>query len=478
MSEIPVRPNCPNCVKLQKRVEELEARVVELETLGVESKATIDELTARLNQNSSNSSKPPSSDAPWRKSASTKPPTGRKPGGQPGHPGHYRERLPPERITRTINYMPDTCERCNAPLPKEPAPNDPPATWHQIAELPPLAAEVTEYQGHARTCLYCGHRTRTEIPPEIQAHTIGPNLAAALSYLSGRCHDSKRNVQEIAETLFGVPVSLGTIARLEQEMSAALEEPHAQALSAVRCAPVKNVDETGWAQGGKLCWLWTAATLTAVVFQIYSKRSKDGLKALLGEIVGIICSDRLGAYAHLPLHLRQICWAHLKRDFQKLLELGAGTRAIGRAGLKTVKEIFGIWKDFKDGRIGRATLQARLQPARIRFHKALRRGSKGADKKTKRFCRRLLKVYDALWTFAKEEGVEPTNNHAERMVRPAVLWRKSSFGNRSAAGCRFTERIMTTVQTLRLQNRPVLDYLRSALIAHRTGIQIPALLAA
>lgn len=471
MSEIPAQPNCPNCAKLQKRVEELEALVLKLS-------AKIDELTARLNQNSSNSSKPPSSDAPWRKPGSDRPSTGRKPGGQAGHPGHCRVRLPHQRVTRTVNYVPDTCEGCHAPLPKEAGPSDPPPTWHQVAELPAQAAEVTEHLGHARTCRCCGRRTRAQIPPEIQAHTIGPNLAATLSYLSGRCHDSKRNVEEIAETIFGVPISLGTVTKLEQEMSAALEQPHAQALAAVRCAPVKNVDETGWSQAGKLCWLWTAATLTVVVFQIHSKRGKDGLKALLDQIAGIICSDRWGAYAHLPLQMRQICWAHLKRDFQKLFELGEGTKPIGRAGRKAVKKVFAIWKDFKDGRIDRATLQTRLQPVRSAFHKALRRGSTGEDKKTKRFCRRLLKVYDALWTFAEVEAVEPTNNHAERMVRPAVLWRKGSFGNHSAAGCRFTERIMTTVQTLRLQNRPVLDYLRCALMAHRNGDQTPALLAA
>ncbi len=470
MREAPVQPSCPNCAKLQKRVAELEALVLKLQ-------AKIEELTARLNQNSSNSSKPPSSDAPWRK-----PPrqdsTGRKPGGQPGHPGHCRVRLPPERLTRVVRYVPEVCEECQARLPKQARPHDPPPTWHQVAELPPLVAEIIEYQGHARTCPCCGHRTRAEIPSEIKAHAVGPNLAATLSYLSGRCHDSKRNVQEIAETVFGVPLSLGTVAKLEQEMSAALAAPHAEARAAVRAAPSKNTDETGWAQGGKLCWLWLAATLTVVVFQIHARRGKDGLKALLGEFVGILCSDRWGAYGPWPLPQRQLCWAHLKRDFQKLLELGAATPGIGRAGQQAVPRVFAVWKDFKDGRIDRAALQARLQPVRLRFQRSLQRGSQAADKKTRRFCRRLLKVYPALWTFAAVEGLEPTNNHAERMVRPAVLWRKSSFGNHSAAGCRFTERILTAVHTLRLQKRPVLDYLHRALTAHRAGAQAPALLAA
>ena len=463
-------PTCSECAKLQRRLAQLEALVAE-------QHAQIEALTARLNQNSSNSSKPPSSDVPWRKPPA-KTPTGRKPGAQDGHPGHCRVRLPPERLKQVVVYVPEVCEACQAPLPKTPGPHDPPPSWHQIAELPALLAEITEYQGHARTCPCCGRRTRAEIPPHIQAHTVGPNLAATLSYLSGRCHDSKRNVQEIAETVFAVPLSLGTVVKLEQEMSAALEEPHTQALAAVRVAAFKNVDETGWAKGGKLCWLWVAATVTVVVFQIHAKRGKDGLKALLGKCCGIIGSDRWGAYAQLPLHERQICWAHLKRDFQKLIDLGVATQALGRTGRKVAQEIFGVWKDFKDGRIDRATLQTQLQPIRFRFHKTLRRGSQGVDKKTKRFCRRLLKVYDALWTFAAVEGVEPTNNHAERMVRPAVLWRKSSFGNHSGAGCRFTERILTTVQTLRLQKRPVLDFLRRALAAHRARTQAPTLLTA
>ncbi|MCZ7643866.1 MAG: IS66 family transposase [Planctomycetota bacterium] len=464
MRELKPNPACPNCAVLLARIEELEAK--------------LERLSERLNQNSSNSSKPPSSDAPWQKPPAAKKPSGRKPGGQPGHPGHHRVRLPPERVTHVVHYVPHVCAECQAPLSKRPGPHDPPPTWHQVAELPPQPAEITEYQGHARTCPCCGCRTRAEIPPEIQAHALGPNLAAALSYLSGRGHASKRNVQELAETVFGVPLSLGTVIKLEHEMSGALEGPHAQALAAVRGAAFKNVDETGWAKGGKLCWLWVAATRSVAAFQIHAHRGKDGLKALLGACCGILGSDRWGAYAHLPPRQRQICWAHLKRDFQKLIDLGSATQPLGRAGRKTARAVFAAWKDFKDRRCDRAALHGRLQRLSLRFQRPLRLGSSGADPKTKRFCRRVLKVYDALWTFAAVEGIEPTNNHAERMLRPAVLWRKGSFGNHSTAGCRFTERILTTVQTLRLQKRPILDYLRRALAAHRTGAKAPAFLAA
>jgi transposase len=438
--------------------------------------ARLAELEAQVKTHSGNSSKPPSSDPPWQ-ARQKKKRKGKKPGGQPGHPGVSRSRLPPERVNKVVTYLPSACEHCQTPLSPTPAPNDPPPSWHQVSELPVQVAEVTEHQGHARTCSCCGTVTRAEIPPDIRARAIGPRMAAALSFLSGHAHCGKRTVQEIAETVFDTPVSLGTIANLEQEMSAALEAPHAEALAAVRAAPVKNVDETGWSKQGKLCWLWLAATLTVVVFKIHAKRGKSGLKTLLGRTVfGIVGSDRWGAYADLLE--RQICWAHLKRDFQKLFDLGGDTKPIGRAGRRAVKEVFALWHEFKAGRLDRATLKTRMDLVKFRLLRALQRGRDGPDKKTKRFCNRLLKVYDALWTFVTKEGVEPTNNHAERMVRPAVLWRKNSFGCHSAGGCRFAERILTTVQTLRCQNRPVLDYLHRALSAHRADQPIPALVAA
>lgn len=455
-------PPCPNCARLEKKLADMEARIADLE--------------ARLKAHSGNSSKPPSSDPPWQKRTAKKS-AGNKPGGQPGHPGVARSRLPPERVNHVVTYVPSACSHCQAALSPTPAPNDLPPSWHQVVELPVQVAEVTEHQGHARTCSCCGTVTRAEIPANIRASATGSRMAAALSFLSGHAHCSKRTVQEIAETLFDATVSLGTIANLEQEMSAALKAPHAEALAAVRAAPVKNVDETGWAKQGKLCWLWLAATLTVAVFKIHSKRGKIGLKSLLGRAVrGIVGSDRWSAYT--DLQRRQICWAHLKRDFQKLFDLGGATKPIGQAGRRAVKDAFALWHDFKAGRLDRAALKTRMEPVKIRLQRALQQGRDGPDKKTQRFCKRLLKVYDALWTFVVEEGVEPTNNHAERMVRPAVLWRKICFGCHSAAGCLFAERILTTAQTLRLQDRPVLDYLHRAIAAHRTGQPIPALVAA
>jgi transposase len=463
---------CPECVTLRALLETALQRIAELE-------AEVRDLRGQLARNSSNSSTPPSADPPGAPKPVVKLPTGRKPGGQPGHTGHHRQRLPAERVHHVIRHVPTTCLRCHSPLPDEPASHDPEPQWHQVAELPEIAAVVTEHQGHSRTCPECGLLNGAEIPPAVRAHVIGPRLAAVMSYFCGRHHNGKRGVQEIVETVFQVPVSLGTVVTLEQEMSAALASAHAEAGQAVREAPVKNVDETGWKQAGQRRWLWGAATATVAFFVIHARRGWEGLQALLGATIqGIVGSDRWSAYHKLALHLRQLCWAHLKRDFQKCVDRGGAAVAIGQAGLKAVADVFRLWWDFRQRQISRAELQTALEPIIQNLQAVLERGRDCADAKAATFCTNVLALYPALWLFATVEGVEPTNNHIERLLRPGVLWRKNAFGNHSEAGCRFTERMLTVVQTLRLQKRQVVDYLHQALVAHRSGQPAPKLLMA
>jgi transposase len=344
-------------------------------------------------------------------------------------------------------------------------------------ELPPLTVEVTEYQAHGRTCPGCGHLTQATIPAEIRAHSVGPRLTATLSYFSG-CHGvSKRGVEEISENVFGAPVALGTVANLEQEVSAALEPSHREALEAVRQAEVKYADETSWKLWGKLCWLWAAATAGVAVFVIHAKRSALGLAAILGEsIEGIVHSDRWHVYLQVPEERRQLCWAHLKRDFQKIVECGGLSAFVGRRGLRIVKDLFAAWHAFAAGTITRGRLQELIAPLERRFSKTLVEGGLGDDARVAKFCENLLNLESALWTFARVEGVEPTNNFMERLVRLAVLWRRRSFGCNSVAGCRFVERILTVVQTCRLRERNVLEYLTDAVKAHRSGREYAKLL--
>jgi transposase len=472
MSDVATPPvaSCPECVHLRTLLDAALHRIAELE-------AEVRDLRGQLTRNSSNSSTPPSADPPGAPKPVVKRPTGRLPGGQPGHPGHHRQRLPAERVNHVIRYVPTTCLRCHSPLPDEPAPHDPEPQWHQVAELPKIAAVVTEHQGHSRTCPKCGLLNSAEIPPAVRAHVLGPRLTAVMSYFSGRHHNGKRGVQEIVETVFQVPVSLGTVAALEQEMSAALAPAHTEAGQAVREAPAKNVDETGWKQAGQKRWLWGAATATVAFFVIHARRNWEGLYALLGATIhGIVGSDRWSVYNKVALHLRQLCWAHLKRDFQKCVDRGGSAVAIGQAGLKAVEDVFRLWWDFRQRQGSRAELHTGLEPVIQELQEALEQGRTCADPKVATFCTNVLALYPALWLFATVEGVEPTNNHIERLLRPGVLWRKNAFGNHSEAGCRFAERILTVVQTLRLQKRQVVDYLHQALVAHRSGQPAPKLL--
>src|SRR5262245_30794627 len=466
-------PTCPGCRERDARIATLERRVADLE-------ATVRDLLTRLGTHAGNSSLPPSANPLAAPKPVVKKKSKRRRGAQPGHPPRLRALLPPERVHEVQTFVPHQCEHCQAALPTQPGPSDPEPTRFQTIELPPVVAVITEYQGQARTCPDCGAVTRAAIPREILAHSVGPRLTATLSYLAG-CHGvSKRGVEEIAAAVFDAPVALGTVSNLEREVSAALAAPHQEALTAVQQAAVKNADETSWKLQGRLCWLWAAATSGVVAFVVHAKRGAVGLTALLGvEIHGILCSDRWGVYNRVPASRRQVCWAHLKRDFQKIVDRGGPSAFVGREGRKIVKQVFAAWHAFRDGAGTRAQLEADLAPVMNRLNRVLLKGAiLGEDPTVAAFCEHVLALEPALWTFARHEGVEPTNNAIERLLRRAVLWRRRSFGCASEAGCRFVERILTVVQTRRLQGQNVLDYLHDALCAHRAGQPCPKLLPA
>ncbi len=465
-------PICPGCRERDALIATLLERLAALEE-------RVRDLESRLGQNARNSSLPPSANPPDAPKPVVKAASGRRPGGQPGHPAHLRRRLPPDRLAEVVPFVPRQCEHCRTPLPGRPGPHDPEPTWHQVGELPATAARVTEYQGHFRTCPGCGALNHAPIPAGLKAHSVGPRRAATLAYLAGCHHVSKRGLEEIAEAVFELPLALGTVSHLEGQMSAALAAAHAEALAAARQAPVKHVDETGWKRAGRLCWLWVAATQSVAAFLIHARRGWDGLRALLGEsAAGIVTSDRWSAYNRYGPRRRQVCWAHLKRDFQKLVDRGGAASRLGLDGLAVERQVFAAWHLFRGGGCDRDGLLQRLDPAARQLERLLERGSGCADSKAATFCDNVRALLPAVWQFAVTEGVEPTNNHAERLLRRGVLWRKNAFGCHSEAGCRFVERLLTAVQTCRLRGRPVLRYLHEALRAHRNGLPAPSLLAA
>ncbi len=463
---------CPGCQERDERIAALEREVAQL-------RAAVQDLTARLGTNATNSGTPPSANPPGAPKPVTKKRTGKKPGGQHGHPARLKRRLPPERLHKIIPFVPARCDRCHEPLPPQQGPDDPEPSWHQVAELPKVVAQVTEYQGHYRTCPCCGQLNHAPIPQDLKAHSIGPRLAATLGYLAGSHRVSQRGLEEITEDVFDVPVSVGTVANLQTQLSEALAPAHTEALQVVHAAAAKNVDETSWKLAGKLCWLWVAATGTVAAFLIHAHRGWDALVALLGEeIQGFIGSDRWSAYGRLSPYCRQICWAHLKRDFQKLVDRGGAAARLGKKLQRVAEQVFVAWHLFRGGGCDRRALQERLDGPARELERLLRGGRRCADAKAATFCGNVLELLPAVWRFVVSAGVEPTNNHAERMLRRGVLWRKNAFGCHSEAGCRFVERMLTVVQTRRLQGQSVLGYLYEALVAHRKGLPAPSLLPA
>jgi transposase len=348
-----------------------------------------------------------------------------------------------------------------------------------VVELLPLAVQVTEYQMVARRCTNCGKRTRADLPAGVPQRPFGPRLTAVIALLSGRYRLSRREARQLLQDLWQVRLSLGAVVRQEQAQSAALAPVVEEARAAVQQAAEVNMDETGWREEQRRAWLWTAVTGALTVFLINRSRGGAVVEAPLGSaFTGVVGSDRWSAYSRFSAEQRALCQAHLKRDFQALVDRGGEAAPIGRWGLAEIERLFAMWQRFRAGECDRQALQRRLVPLRARFGRLLRRGHENLDRKAAALCRELTKWWPALWTFARVEGVEPTNNVAERALRPAVLWRKGSFGSDSEAGSRFAERLLTIGVTCRQQGRRLLDFLMGAMEAKLQGHPPPSLLSA
>ena len=278
------------------------------------------------------------------------------------------------------------------------------------------------------------------------------------------------------DALFHTDLALGSVSAIEQNVSAALSQPVEEARTYVRQQPVVNADETSWRQGKQKLWLWIGTTPLVTVF-LLATRGAEGAQQLLGRAFqGIVGSDRWSGYNWLPVLQRQLCWAHLKRDFQAFVDRGGESARLGEALLKQVKTMFELWHKLREGALSRTQFQECMAPVREEVGALLRQGQELAHDKTRRTCKRILKLESALWTFVWVEGVEPTNNWAERLLRRAVLWRRRSFGTQSETGSLFVVRVLTAVTTLRQQKRDVLDYLTEACAAAMRGDTPPSLL--
>ncbi len=439
----------------EQKLAALEAKDAEIESLKTEVAA----LRERLGQNSSNSSRPPSSDPPPASRPSRREPSGKKQGAQAGHQGMGRKLQPVEEVDHLVEVRPARCRKCGRRLQGD----DPHPARHQVTEIPSAQAEVTEYRRHALGCAAWGTKTEAEWGAEVPAGSFGARLQATVAYLTGRLALSHRDASEALSVLHGVEISTGSVSAMQRQVSGALAAPVETARECVRHQAVNHVAETGWREQSKLSWLWVNATPLVSVFRVAAKRDAATAREVIGRAkTSIITTDRYLGYSWLATQRRQVCWAHLKRDFQAMAERSGESQEIGEALLAQTKEVFRLWHEVKNGDLSRRKFRRLIAAIEQRVTELLDAGSDCRSSKTRGTCRQIRTVEAALWTFVRVRGVEPTNNAAERALRRAVLWRRKSFGTQSAAGSRFVERILTVVTTLRQQGRDVLGYLTAA----------------
>src|SRR5262245_324936 len=431
---------------VQAYIRHLEARLAHLE--------------ARLGQTSANSSKPPSSDPPNAKPAPPKTPSGRRKGGQPGHPKRTRPDLPPDTV---VELRPEVCGQCRHPLTGA----DPEPLRHQVVEVPPIRPHVTEYRRHRLACPRCGRVNCPALPADARGG-YGPRVQAVCALLAGAYRVGKRGVARLCRDLFGVPVSPAAVCDLQRKTAAALESVVRDAHTYATGKPA-NVDETGWREGRTRGWLWVAVTARVTVFLVRLSRARKVLGELITGPPGVLTTDRYSAYDHLPVNQRQVCWAHLRRDFQAMIDRRNDGAVVGEDLLTYADILLDQWKRVRDGTLTRRGFrQSYLGWLRTGIRSFLERGIECGCDTTAGACRELLAIEPALYTFAVAEGVEPTNNAAERALRHAVCWRKTSYGTDAPAGSRFVERVLTVVTSCRQQGRDALDFLAGCARATRS----------
>lgn len=464
--------------RLEAQVERLLEVVAEKDRVIGRLEARVAELEAELGRNSSNSGKPPSSDAPADRAA--RPPregSGKKQGGQPGHKGSRRALVPQEQVAKNHDVFPKTCVGCQSRLGRTSVGVP---ERHQTTELPKIELHTEQWSLHTCVCGKCGRLTKATLPEDAPKTAFGPNLTAAIVLLVGGFRLSRRNVKQLVMDLLGLHISLGAISKIEGRVTAALKPVHHEVTTAVKNATAKNLDATGWRNAGESRSLWVFASSLATAFFVACDASKDTLAKLVGKAKGILMSDRGGQFGLWAMPQRQICWAHLLRKF---VEYSQSTQpqaaALGEHLLVYARVMLSAWHEVRDGTRTRAQFQSEVVPrAGEVICQLLERGVALDCPRVSGSCADILRHKAALFTFAFHEGVEPTNNHAEQQVRAFVMWRKTSLGSQSARGDRFAERIMTVLHTCRKQGRHTLSFLRNVIAADMAGAVTPKLMRA
>jgi transposase len=447
-------------------------------------------LEAQARQDSRTSSKPPSSDPPKTraqrraearakaKELMRREGEQRQAGGQPGHRGSGRELRPEDQVDEIVDHYPGACGGCGREFLAEERQPKRRFGRHQVCELPPISVIVTEHRTHRLRCPGCRSRTTARLPDAIGACAFGPKLQAAVVVLTARHRVSRRGICELARDLFGARLSAGAVDAICQRASDALAGPHLHLQDWVLDQGLVHVDETGWRTSGEGRALWTATTPRAAFFQIAEHCNRQQFDALVGtSYAGIVVSDRWNGFAHLDPNRRQVCWSHIQRDFRRHADGLGEQKTFGEHGSELSGQVFSAWRSYQHNHNDRARLKAEIAPIQTELWQLLQDASPKSRRTRwhRRFANNLLKVWPALWTFTTIDGVEPTNNPAERALRGPVIHRKLSLGTQSKTGERFAERALSAAATCRLQGRSLFTYLSDLIAAHNRGDPFPAL---
>jgi transposase len=454
-------------------------RIAELERKVEEQAAQIELLTAqvaRLLRNSSNSSKPPSSDI-------VKPPKPPAPsggkrhiGGQPGHPRHERQPFTADQIDRVEKHRLDECPNCGGRVKLSAVP---PRVIQQI-ELVPRPIEIVEHQVGSYRCVRCGKVHAASFPVEVEAGGLfGPALTSLVAYLKGVCHASFSTVRRFIRDVLKITVSRGQVVKLINKATAAMDGAYEQLRTILPDAEQLNVDETGHKEQGKAWWTWCFRNELYTLFKIDRSRGSEVLVAMLGaEFDGVLGCDYFSAYRKYMGDFDitvQFCLAHLIRDVKFLTTLpDAVTRNYGMRVLEGLRKLFHVIH--RRERMDPAQFQRALEQARDELISVGKHAPQRSE--AQNMADRFRKHGEAYFQFITTPGVHPTNNLVEQAIRFVVIDRLVTQGTRSARGRRWCERIWTAIATCTQQGRSVFDYLSQSITASFSGRPAPSLLPA
>lgn len=480
-----IRRQAEQIAEQKQQIADAEKQIADAQKQIADAEKQITDLERQLalrKQNSTNSSKPPSSDGlagePRERGRRKK--SRRKVGAQPGHRGAHRPLLPITKVDGIRPLLPEQCQHCHHALPTqiEQVQTTGKPRRHQVTELPPIQAHTIEYQCHRVICPECGESTRATLPEQAKGH-LGPQPTALIAYLTVVCRMPRRVVETALGQVLGIDISLGSTQKCWEEASQAVAAPCQELEKQLKDEPVPNVDGTGWRTNGAKRFLWAFVAARYVVYTVAATRGSDVLTGLLGAVFqGILCSDRFSAYLKYHSGKAQFCWAHLKRNLPGIVDYtkSSAVECFCRDALARHARLFRLWHKFRGGQIDRSQLLLRSIPIQKRIFALAEQHLDSPHREVRNLATALFEHNERLFTFLEQEGVEPTNNSAERALRTGVQWRKICFGNRSATGELATARLLTVAETCDLQRLNILAYLSAAIVSHRSRQQAASLL--